>query len=328
MSCRSIDQRFIPVDTLDKVWVRDGFFRNQIDASPEQIVLGAGTEHLLGLVMDILPGRTFALEDPCYSKLARILTNKGMDFEAIPVDAEGMRADILRESRASVAYVTPARHFPLGTIMSAPRRKQLTAWAEQAAGRYIIEDDYDSEYRYKLRQIPALCSTNRSERIIYLNTFTRTLAPSLRIAYMILPADLLDAYQRKWADAACVISSFEQSALRRFLEQGYYERHLSRMRTIYRERRDAFVAALSGLEGLTLSADEAGLHFLIRSPHTEREMIEAAAKVGVKVYPLSECYIGECGENHTVMVGFGGLDGDSVIKAAALLRGAWKGIAS
>ena len=301
-------------------------FRN-ITVSPEQIVLGAGVEPLLGVIIELLSENIFALENPCYYKLSRILDNKQIKFKPIQMDLEGMRIDILRKSRASVVYTTPSRHFPLGTIMSATRRMQLIEWAEQSPERYLIEDDYDSEYRYRLRQIPALYSTNHCEKIIYLNTFARTLAPSLRIAYMILPMGLLNKYHELFSFSSCTVSTFEQSTLRRFLQQGYYERHINRMRTIYRERRDVFVSALSPiLSQFTISGSEAGIHFLIHSNTgmTEKQMIEYAKKEGVKIYGLSDYYIDDLKETHTVLLGFGGLSKEALRQAAARLIKAWK----
>lgn len=300
-------------------------FRN-IRVSPEQIILGAGMEYLLGLIVELLPGHIFALENPCYHKTMKVLTNKQVPFEAISIDGEGMRSELLQNSGASVALITPSRHFPMGTVMSAGRRTQLLKWSTMTAEQYLIEDDYDFEYRYRLRQIPALYSMDNHDKTIYLNTFARTLAPSLRIGYMVLPPKLLKKYNANLHFYSCTVSAFEQSTLKRFLQNGHYERHINRMRTIYKSRRDAFITTLAPLlQRFEIIGDDAGLHFLIRSNNgvTEKSMLESAKKAGVKVYGLSNYYIDESPETHTVIAGYGGLSRDMLVFAAKRLVEAW-----
>jgi len=296
-----------------------------VDAKPEQIILGAGTEYLLGLICELLPGKEIAVENPGYHKIGKILQGRHVNPAYIPMDREGMRVDALREANASVAVVTPSRHFPLGTVMSAQRRYQLLEWAEESEEYYIIEDDFDSEFRFALRPISSVQNLNPA-KVIYLNSFAKTLAPSLRIAYMVLPEELLVRYQTSMMFYSCTVSAFEQHTLKAFLHGGYYERHLNRMRNLYRARRDAFIGGLTDIgKKLSISGQEAGVHLLLRIPTmSEESLVRKAADAGVTVYPLSGYYSGAPEETNTVIAGYAGLKEDDLKKAAALLAAAWK----
>lgn len=299
-------------------------FRN-MDVSVDQVILGAGSEYLLGLITELLPASTFGLEEPNYPKPAKILHSRKVLYEAFPMDDEGIRIDELRNSRTSVVLVTPSHHFPLGTVMSVSRRMQLLQWAASADDRYLIEDDYDSEFRFSLKPIPALHSLDRNDKVIYMNTFTRTLAPSLRIAYLVLPRKLLARYSRELMFYACTVSEFEQMTLRSFLRGGYYERHLNRIRNIYKNRRDALLRILGTLPDIEINGKEAGLHLLISAKGrlTEQELIKLAGEHGVKVYGLSEYYLSAPAETHTVIMGYAGYDAEELKQAAGLLVQAW-----
>lgn len=264
---------------------------------------------------------------PPLSICARTLKVRNVPFSALAVDGEGMRPDLLRKSGASVCFLTPSNQFPLGTVTSIGRRHRLLEWVAETRNRYLVEDDYDSDYRYSLRPVPALHSLDHCQRVVYLNTFARTLAPSLRIAYLALPPRLLDAYHRKRRFYSCTVSGFEQQTLRRFLEGGHYERHLNRMRTVYKRRRNAFLKSLSSLaRQVETAATATGLHLLLRSRMgmTEAELIERAAAKNVRVYGLSAFHHNSAGETHSVVAGYGGVAEDDLLKAAALLCRAWR----
>lgn len=303
-------------------------YRNMA-VSPDQIVVGAGTAYLLGMLSELLPRRKFALEEPGYLMLARSLQGRGVPFAAIPVDEEGMALSPLKSSGASVCVLTPSNQFPLCRVMSISRRMQLLDWASERPQRYLVEDDYDSDYRYALKPAPALHSLDRGERVVYFNTFARTLTPSLRIAYMVLPPSLLDIYQPRRQLYSCTVSGFEQRTLSRFIQGGHYERHLNRMRTIYKRRRNAFMAGLDALVAqrrVTIGGMEAGLHLLLSSRKglTEQELVARAAKKGVTVFGLSGFYHGAAGETNTVIAGYGGLQELDLTQAGTLLCAAWR----
>lgn len=300
-------------------------FRN-MDVCAEQLIIGAGSEYLLGLLTELLPGNRFALENPTYHKPARILRSRHVPFDAIAMDSEGISINSLRQSSASVVLTAPSHHFPLGTVMSVNRRRQLLQWASESEDRFLIEDDYDSEFRFALRPVPSLHSLDPARKVIYMNTFTRTLAPSLRIAYVVLPPVLLQQYQERLMFYACTVSEFEQTTLKEFIGGGYYERHLNRVRTAHKSRRDAL---LKGLKPLEKTADirgrEAGLHLLVTAKNglTEHQLINCAHDIGVNVYGLSDYFLSSFGETHTVLLGYGGYSPPQLEEAAGLLVRAW-----
>ncbi|WP_186564360.1 PLP-dependent aminotransferase family protein [Lawsonibacter celer] len=268
-----------------------------IQADSEQVVVGAGSEYLIGLLVQLL-GREggYGVENPGYTKPARIFASNGAQVVPLPLDGQGLRVDALEAAPVRVAHVTPAHHFPMGIIMPVTRRKALLAWAMECRERYIIEDDYDSEYRFSGRPIPALQSLDGGERVIYLNTFAKSLAPSLRISYMVLPPHLLERYRRELRFYSSTVPAFEQYALALFMERGHFERHLSRTRIRYKARREALLAAAkeTGLLKVgAFSGGDAGLHLLLRlhDCRSEAELAALAAKAGVGVAPLDGCYL-------------------------------------
>lgn len=292
-----------------------------------QILLGAGTAYLLGILIELLPGAGFAIEDPGYHMIVRTLQNRGVPFDALPVDDEGVSLDRLQKSRASVCLSTPSNQFPLGTVMTIDRRMRLLDWAAEKPDRYLIEDDYDSDYRYALRPAPALHSLDRADRVVYLNTFARTLTPSLRIAYLVLPRGLMETYLSRRRFYSCTVSGFEQRTLWRFIRGGHYERHLNRMRTIYKKRRNVFLSALSPLaDRIAVSGMESGLHLLLHSEKgmPESRLVARAAKNAVRVYGLSTFYHNAPAETNTVVAGYGGLNERELRKAALALCKAWR----
>lgn len=278
--------------------------------NPARVVLGAGTAYLLGMLIEILPGARFAIENPGYPMIARTLRSRNVRFDIMPVDGQGASFGRRRKNAVSVCCLTPSNQFPLGTVMSIGRRTQFLDWAAERAGRYLVEDDYDSDYRYALRPPPALHALDCNERVVYLNTFARTLAPSLRIAYLVLPERLMKSYLARKEFYSSTVSGFEQRTLWRFIRGGHYERHLSRMRTLYRKRRDVLAAGLSDLSGgLAVSGLNSGLHLLLRSLRglSESELVARAKRRKVRVYGLSGFFCGPGQETATVVAGYGGL---------------------
>ena len=298
-----------------------------VDCAPEQIIIGAGLDYLLGLVMQLLPsGAGVALEDPGYPAAFDTVERYGRTPIPLPVDSQGMRPDALDASGACAALVTPSHQFPLGTTMPLARRTQLLRWAADGEERWLLEDDYDSEFRYASRPIPAMQGLDKLGRVVYLGTFSRSIAPSIRVAYLILPAPLLERYYRAFPRAASTVSRFEQEALRRFLVQGQYAAHLRRMNNLYRRRRAMVIQALEdAFPHAVISGADAGLHFLFTLPgHSEDELRAAAAAHGVGVHGLSEYCHGPCPMPSTLVLGFAGLDERSTAGAVERLKQAWR----
>lgn len=293
-----------------------------VNCTAEQVVVGAGLEAVMWVVLQLLPDAIFALEDPGYASLRRLMDNLRKDYVPVPVDEKGMDLQALRQSRANVAYVTPSHQFPLGVTMPVGRRNELLRWAYEKSERYLIEDDYDAEFRYSSRPIPAMQGLDEGGKVIYVGTFSRTLAPSIRLAYLILPPPLLTVYREKFGHAPATVSRFEQEALRRFLVSGAYSRHLRRVGNLYRRRRDALVAALDGWG--EVRGDDAGLHLLFTLPgQEEAQLIEKAAEAGYRVRGLSECCCKAKPEPGTLVLGFAGLPEQRAGQAAADLKKAF-----
>ena len=215
-------------------------------------------------------------------------------------------------------------------VMPVTRRRALLSWAGQSEDRYIIEDDYDSEFRFSGRPIPALQSLDTGERVVYLNTFAKSLAPSLRISYMVLPPHLLARYRQELQFYSSTVPSFEQYTLARFMERGHFERHIARMRTLYKGIRDSllFAAREEGITSRgTFSGAEAGLHLLLQMNNgmTEPELVRRAAEAGVGVYPLSSYYLapGARSALPTLVMGYARMRGEDMAPAFSLLRKAW-----
>ncbi len=263
--------------------------------SPAQIVVGAGTEYLYQLLIQLL-GREhrYAVEDPGYAKIRDIYAVGDVQCHAIPLDDSGMRVDLLRNSGASVAHITPAHHFPTGIVMPVGRRQHLLQWVEEG-DRFIVEDDYDCEFRIGSRPVPTLQSVDTAGRVIYMNTFTKSLAPSFRISYMILPPALMERFQEKLGFYANTVSNFEQYTLAAFIGKGYFEKHINRMRVYYREKRNRVFAAMREsplADRMLIRPDKAGMHFLVEfaTDRDDLSVVAAAEAQGIRIFPLSHYY--------------------------------------
>lgn len=294
-----------------------------VSCHSEQVVVGAGMEYLLDVLLQLLPAEApIALEDPGYRALYRSVGNLRRPFLPILVDGQGLRPDLLEASGAGAVYVTPSHQFPMGVTMPAPRRSELLRWAYGGEGRYIVEDDYDSEFRYSSRPIPAMQGGDRGGRVIYTGTFSRSIAPSIRAAYLILPQSLLPAYREKFAHGASTVSRFEQWVLAQFLSSGQYARHLRRVGNLYRSRCAALSTALEeAFPAGRVSGNDAGLHLLLTLPGREDDALTAAAqRAGYRVHALSEYCHGPSPLPGTLVLGFAGLEAGAAARAAEDLR--------
>lgn len=270
-----------------------------MSVKPEQIIIGAGTEYLYGLLIQLFgPDKIYAVENPGYRKLEKIYSSFHVPFEWIAMDEKGIDISELQDRKADIVHVTPSHQYPTGIVMPISRRYELLGWASDKETRYIIEDDYDSELRLSGRPIPTLYSIDRSGKVIYLNTFTKTLCSTVRISYMVLPEELLQQFYGKLAFYSCTVSNFEQYTLAYFMREGKFEAHINRLRNYYRKKRDCLMEALQNsklAEFITMSGEEAGLHFLL-TIHTdlpEQTVLERTLAKGIKLVPLSGYYYGE-----------------------------------
>lgn len=284
---------------------------------PEQIVVAAGSQVLDNLIVQLLGReRGFAVETPGYSRLASIYRANDAKLAYVPLDDDGISMPYLRASGANVAHIMPSHQFPTGLVTSVARRYELLAWASEQPGRYIVEDDYDCEFRLSGRPIPALMSVDASSCVIYTNTFAKSLGSSFRIAYMVLPLSLVDAYQEKLGFYSSTVSATEQLALARFISTGEYERHVARTRSYYRSLNNELVDALRSCpvaDRIQTEATEAGLHFLMHvdAPGSTEALLQAARARGVILSPLSAF----CAPDQALT---SGLDGTYVMNFAGL----------
>ena len=308
-----------------------GDFRG-VRCTPEQIVVGAGIEYLLGCLAHLFAGGTAAVENPGYSRARAVLQNSGIPCLPADIDKSGLSAASLTRTGANLCYITPSHHFPTGVTMPAPRRAQLLAWAREQPGRYILEDDYDSEFRFDIRPLPSLQGMAGPDGpVVYLTTFSKSLAPGIRIACMVLPGPLLARYRQDFALYSNTVSRFEQQTLCRFMTGGYFTRHLARMRLTYKKRMEHLTAALTGALGpaLTIRGRHSGLHLLLTMPGAggEAQMTARAAARGVRLHGLSEYYLArpELCPPDTVVAGYAALPDSDIDAAAAALARAWRG---
>lgn len=263
---------------------------------PEQIIIGAGTEYLYGLLIQLLgTDKIYAVENPGYRKIAKIYRSWKVACEYIDMDEEGVQIGELQRKRVDILHISPSHHYPTGIVMPVSRRYELLGWASKSSRHYIIEDDYDSELRLGGQPIPTMQSIDVSDRVIYMNTFTKTLASTVRISYMILPPPLLEQFYERLSFYSCSVSNFEQYTLGKFIEEGFFEKHINRLRNHYHKKRDILLGAIreSRLGDLVhISGEEAGVHFLmeIQTEKEEEEFLTCAQTQGIRLSPLSAHY--------------------------------------
>ena len=286
-----------------------------MNVEPGRIIVGAGTEYLYGLLIQLL-GREeiYGVENPGYRKISQVYRCQGVTCEYIPMDFQGLSVKALRDSKVTVLHISPGHHFPTGIVMPIKRRQELLCWAKERGGRYIIEDDYDSELRFQGRPIQTLQSIDDEEKVIYINTFSKTMTPSIRISYILLPRHLMERYQAKLSFYACTVPSFEQYTLARFIREGYFEQHINRMRNYYRTLRDEMVQAIedSRLRGRMLIQEQnSGLHFLlqVKTRKSDDEIRLCAQRQGIRLDCLSQYYEGTGREyEHCLVINYSGVD--------------------
>ncbi len=294
--------------------------------APEQIIVGAGAEYLYGLVIELLGrDKVYCLENPGYRTIERVYRSHGARVTFADLDESGVCMTDLMKSGASIIHVSPTHHFPTGIDMPAARRYELLAWAAQNPDHFIIEDDYDSEFRLVGRPIPALQSIDTEGRVIYINTFSKTLASTVRLAYMVLPPSLLALFQSKLGFYASTVSNFEQSAVAKFIERGYFEKHINRMRTHYAKQRKAVLRliAQSPLAPFCrVFENPSGLHFLIelKTTLTDSVLTKRLSSQGVGLCPLSSYYVpGTARREHVFFFSYSNINLTSLPQALRII---------
>lgn len=298
-----------------------------VNCSPEQIIVGAGNDYLLMLLEKLL-GRhvRIAMENPTYKRAYRIFQSFAYQIVTVDMDESGMKVSRLRKENVSAAYVMPSHQYPTGVVMPIGRRAELLRWADEDAGRYLIEDDYDSEFRYRGKPIPSLQASDEHGKVIYIGTFSKAIAPAIRVSYMVLPKSLLQKYREECYFYSCTVSRIDQRILNEFIRDGYFERHLNKMRKIYRGKHDLLLEGLKPFgEFFQVSGEHAGLHLLLAAKKdvSEEKLIRTAAERGVKVYGLSGSMVDISNRKATILLGFGGLENEAIVEGTKLLEQAW-----
>lgn len=299
-----------------------------VNCDPEQIIVGAGNDFLLLLLEKIL-GRHIhvAMENPTYIRAYQIFHSFAYPISLIPMDDKGIRVDRLEESGAKLAYVMPSRQYPTGISMPIGRRMELLHWADGEEERYLIEDDYDSEFRYKGKPLPSLQASDRLGHVIYIGTFSKAIAPAIRVSYMVLPYPLLERYRRECGFFSSTVSRIDQTILNEFISGGYFERYLNKMRKLYRTKHDLLLGELKDFErDFNVSGEHAGLHVLLtdKRGRSENALEQAAAEADVKVYGMGAFYMEkEQGMPATMILGYGGLMPEEIETGISLLKKVW-----
>ena len=300
-----------------------------VHTKAENVIIGSGTQSLLTMLALLLDNRyTFAFEDPVYHRCAELFSRVGHTTLPVEVDKQGVCIEPIRSLFPALLYTTPSHQFPLGICMPMQRRVKLLNWCAEAEDRYLIEDDYDSELRYDARPVPSLFSADRNDRVIYLGTFSSTVSSSLRVGYMVLPERLLSLYLESPLPLSCNVPVSEQIVLTRFLVEGYFEKHLNRLRTYYRKQRGFLLEQLQCFKAMAEPIGEAaGSHLTIKVKNgmNETELLQSAADEGVKVYPISPYFSGTMPQKYVgkVLLGFGGLSREEIQEGVAGLFRAW-----
>lgn len=301
-----------------------------IETSPHNIVIGSGSEHLISLLI-LLLGRNkiYGVEEPGYLKNHQLYQDYGAKAKTVKLDAYGIDLDDVKDCQ--ILHVTPSHQFPTGIVMPIARRIELLNWSQLDQQRYIIEDDYDSEFRFSGNPIPALKGLDNSGRVIYMNSFSKSIAPSLRISFMVLPDHLMQLYQESYAYFTCSVPMVTQMVLSAFIKSKGYERHLNRMKNVYKTKRDVLINLLTSSafgHEIEIIGEEAGLHFLIEWHHEGcvDDLIKAAKSVSVRIYGIHEYRLTKQfkASDKTMVVGYAHMTKEDFIEAVRRLETVWR----
>ena len=300
-----------------------------VNCSLNQIIISSGTEFLIQFIIQLLGKNViYGLENPGYDKLRHVLKMNNSKIIPLSVDSEGISLNNVKINDVNVLCITPSHQFPTGTIMPISRRIQLINWANNSDDRYIIEDDYDSEFKYSGKPIPSLQGLDNNGKVIYLGSFSKSLAPSIRISYMVLPQSLLQSCYNNLSFMLCSVPLINQKMLNRFIVEGYFERHLNKMRTIYRRKYDILIQSILKLnQDIEIFGADAGLHILLKVNNgmTENELVEIAHKNGIEVYGITSYYIDQNlnAEYGYILIGYANLSETEISHGISLLGSIW-----
>ena len=294
--------------------------------APGQIIIGAGTEYLYGLLIQLLgQDKIYAVEDPGYKKVSQIYQSNHVNCRYIPLDKQGIVISSLEQSSADIVHISPSHHYPTGIITPISRRYELLGWASKSDSCYIIEDDYDCEFRLMGKPIPSLQSIDVMEKVIYINTFSKSLASTIRISYMILPKQLADKFNTELSFYSCTVSTFEQYTLSKFIREGYFEKHINRMRSFYRTQRDVILNCIKNsplFTSVTITEEDSGLHFLmhVNTTLSDKALLQKAEQESIHIACLSGYYhVQPSNTEHILVMNYSGVETDKIEEAISRL---------
>lgn len=294
-----------------------------VNTKSENIIISSGTEYLLQILLYILPKDTvYALENPGYKRLYDLFNINNVNYNLINIDSSGFKFSELINTKSNAILITPSHQFPTGNIMPISRRINLLNWANENKNNYIIEDDYDSEFKYYGKPIPALKSLDNLDKVIYIGNFSKSVSASLRLSYMVLPNSLLEKFYSVMPFINCPVSSLIQLTMAKFIEDGYFERHVNRMRNIYKKKRNLAISQFKNEKNFKVIDKKAGLHFIveINKDISEREIEKALKIENIYLEGLSKYYIKDNTYKFPkIIIGFGNLSEDEIVKGISVI---------
>ncbi|AUM94538.1 MULTISPECIES: MocR-like pyridoxine biosynthesis transcription factor PdxR [Clostridium] len=299
-----------------------------VQCETEQIILCSGTQSALETIIRIFSGKkTVAMEEPCYDGARAVFQSNGFKILPVPVREDGIDLEKLSSQSIPIVYLSPSHQFPTGAVMPIHNRMKVLNLARQR-DMMIIEDDYDSEFRYKGRPIPSLQSIDQAGRVIYVGTFSKALSPGLRISYLVLPTWILAAYQEKYRGYQCTIPLIEQKVLLHFMQDGHWEKHIRKVCLSQKRKHDTLIAAIHQIIGdrVRVYGHHAGLHILLEFVDGQQEdtLVQKAMRYGVQVRPVSPFWLGKGRySGNAVVLGYGKIKEKDIVPAVELLNKAW-----
>ena len=288
---------------------------------PCSIIISSGTEYIFQIIFNFINGK-YAIENPGYKMLSNIMDLNDIKYEYIDVDENGMSYKDLKKSNCNFCVLTPAHQFPTGVIMNAKRRVDFLNLKKL---KYIIEDDYDSEFKYSKRPVPSLKSIDVNDKVIYIGSFSKSISPSFRVSFMVLPFELMKKYNEKFKYFICPVSITVQKILTNFIESGEFEKHLNRMRKIYSKKRELIIDTLKDEKNIKIKGKDAGLHVVLeyKKKISEDEIVKKAKEKKIKVYGLSSYGRKKekaKKENASILIGFATLTDEELVNGLEILK--------
>ena len=303
-----------------------------MNVKPSQIVVGAGTEYLYELLIKLLgKDKIYCMENPGYKKITQIYKSNDIECRYANMDENGVSVEELALSGANIAHISPTHHFPTGITMPVSRRYEILAWANKKEGRYIIEDDYDSEFRLNGRPVPPLQSIDACGKVIYMNTFSKSLTPTIRISYMVLPKHLSDEFNEKLSFYSCTVSTFEQYTLAEFIKRGYFEKHINRMRLYYVRKRHSVLEHINECfdkDECRIIENDSGLHFILEleTDLRDKDLEDKLSDRHIRLQALTDFYqMSDMEDKHRFILNYSSLDMERLDEALHVIKAVMHG---